>query len=238
VTAGGGAPAPRQPGDHLFVVIEGTDGSGKTTIRKHIFTELRRRGTDVLSTPGYYWLEPEHTRIIVDARFHGVRLPDETILAAYVGDKELLSERLIGPHLRHRNVICDRYVVSDMVQQALTWRMPPEVTYRRYLASAVRRPDLVLFIDTPPETSVRRLSSRPAQRRHPWEAYEPLVRAYRVFRRLLVSGEFPGFGPVLRIDNTGSQEETLARVLAEVTSRLTPGPADRAAGGPAAGRRP
>lgn len=205
--------------DHMLIVIEGTDGSGKTTIRKHLFTELRKRGVDILSMQGYYWLAPEHTSVIVDARFNGVPYPDDEILAAFIGDKECLTERLVLPHLRHRHIICDRYVFSDMVQQAVMWDIPPERTYERYLRAAIRRPDLVLFIDTPPEVSMERLTSRPAERLHPWEKYDSLVRNYAVFRRLLVDKEFPEFGPVLHIVNTGTQEETLDRVMRAVTSR-------------------
>lgn len=205
----------------LFVAIEGTDGSGKTTIRKHLYQQLRLRQIDALSITGYSWMSPEHTKVIVQARFHDICYSADSILNAYVGDKERLSRDIIIPHLQHRTVICDRYVHSDLVQQMLHWSMPAKRGHDRYLASCVQRPDVVLFIDTPPEIAITRISNRPTARLHPWEQSEPLRRAYDSFQQILYTTRDKPFAPLVRISNTGDLGSTLDTVTRVVLDRLT-----------------
>lgn len=202
----------------LFVALEGIDGSGKTTVRRYLFTELRARGHDVLSTQGYYWLVPEHTEVIVNARFHRRPYPVRRITDAYLADKHALSTDLLIPHLRHRSVVCDRHMVSDVVTQVLTWGADIDETYRRYLDSPIRRPDLILFLDTPPDVSVARIAANRG-RSYPWEKRERLEQAYELFVNLLFSSR-PAVAPVLRIRNIGSLTTVLDQTLNAVLDRL------------------
>jgi dTMP kinase len=203
---------------NVFVVLEGIDGSGKTSVRRHLFTRLRAMGHDVLSIQGYYWLVPEHTKVIVDARFHGGRYPVSRVTEAYVGDKEALSTELLAPHLDQRSVVCDRFVISDVVTQVMTWGADIDRTYRRYLDSGIRRPDVILFLDTPPDVSISRLRSRGLPT-YPWEKHDRLCRAYDLFVDLLFTGR-PEFAPVVRIPNTTALTAVVEASLNAVLDRL------------------
>jgi dTMP kinase len=195
----------------LFIAIEGTDGSGKTTIRKHIYATLREQGLDVLSIQGQCWLIPAHTAVITRAKFHGVRYPADVLTAAAVGDKEALSDRILRPHLAWRHVVSDRYMLSDMVYHAALWGVPMEVTWRAFAASRVRRPDVFLYVDTPPELAWARVAARPATLRHPWDDAPTQARLYELFQRAL---RFPGTGRVHRVDNSGALARTLDQLSA------------------------
>lgn len=225
----------------MFFALEGTDGSGKTTIRKHVFRVLREHGMDVLATTGNHWLVPEHTAVIAGARYNGERHPRAAVTRAYVADKEALCNELLRPHLRHRHVLSDRYVISDVVYHSVLFGTPPDVTYRAYAASTVLRPDAVFFIDTPPEAAARHLGERPASRHHPWDAQSTQRRIYDLLRDVALGDSYPELSaPVVRIDNSGPLQDTLDAVTEEVLTRIARTGAHTPDGGtvPSSGRRP
>lgn len=206
----------------IFFALEGTDGSGKTTIRKHLFRVLREHGEDVLATAGNHWLVPEHTAVIAGARYNGERHSAQAVTRAYVADKEALCDHLLRPHLRHRHVLCDRYVISDVVYHSVLFGTPPEVTYRAYAESTVLRPDVVFFVDTPPEAAARHLGQRPASRHHPWDERSTQRRIYDLLREVALGARFPELSaPVVRIDNSGSLQDTLEAVTEQVLARTS-----------------
>src|SRR5262249_4859354 len=108
-------------GHHFFLVIEGGDGAGKTTTRKHVHRYLRDHSHDVLSIQARSFHDPRHTAVITNARFHGEHHPPDEILSAHVGDREQLSDRILRPHLAWRHILCDRFTTSDIVYQSIMW---------------------------------------------------------------------------------------------------------------------
>jgi dTMP kinase len=204
---------------YSHVALEGIDGSGKTLIRKQIFSELQSRGVEALTTTSYSWLRPAHAQVITYLRYHGRAYPSGRILESYVADKEALTATLVAPHLRWRHVLTDRFVASDIVFQAVMYEIPPERSNAAYAASAVRMPDLTVFVDTPPAVAAGRLRRRSSDRRNPWDDLAIQERMYEVLGRLLYSGEFD-LGPVCRIDNAGSLEATVAAVKRSILPLL------------------
>jgi dTMP kinase len=201
---------------HMFVVLEGGDGSGKTSIRKHLFQRLVESGAEALTLIQTSWLVPEHTEVITNARFHQRAYPQHEITAAYVGDKEATTRSFVEPHLPYRHLIGDRYVGSDMVYHRLLWGIPSDTTYEAYAASGVRFPDLTVFVDTDPETAYERLQTRGGDRRNRWDTLEAQKTLYTAFNDILFSGRYPRLGPVVRIDNRGRPEDTRAIVDRDV----------------------
>ncbi|MEQ4305096.1 hypothetical protein ABNF97_27570 [Plantactinospora sp. B6F1] len=197
---------------HMFVVLEGGDGSGKTSVRKHLFRRLVDAGDEVLTVIQTSWLVPEHTEVITNARFHQTEYPPEVITRAYVGDKEATTRYFVEPHLPFRHVVGDRYVASDMVYHRLLWDIPPERTYEAYAASSIRFPDLTVFVDTDPDTAYARLQNRAGDRRNRWDTLEAQKTLYEAFQEALFSGRYPRLGSVVRVDNRGSFEQTAAAV--------------------------
>jgi dTMP kinase len=209
----------------FFLVVEGGDGAGKTTTRKHVYRHLRDHGHDVLSLQGRSFHDPRHTAVITNARFHGRHHPPGEILRAHVGDREQLSDRILRPHLAWRHILCDRYVTSDIVYQSIMWDIDVRTSWEAYLASSIARPDLILFLDTPPTVAAERLNSRSTGGTFPWEELEVQKKVYSLFNRILFGAELPPLAPVLRVDNSGSLVETQQQVIAKVGELL----AERAA---------
>lgn len=197
-----------------FVVLEGIDASGKTTIRKLLYRKLTMAGVDVVATIPSSWLDIWSTRLITDARYNGVATDPKLITQAYVRDKETLTERLIEPQLRNRHVLMDRYILSDLVYHAVIWGIPPEVTDRAYRQSRCLAPDVTVWIDTPVEIAANRLQARGGARR-PWELRDRQVRADAIYRELIGGLLGPPSALVVRFDNSidGDLEDRVERDL-------------------------
>ncbi|HEU5323126.1 MAG TPA: hypothetical protein VFX28_20135 [Methylomirabilota bacterium] len=210
----------RREGRHPFVVVEGGDGAGKTSVRQHLFARLREHGVVALSTIPVSWLVPAATEVITKAKYLGYAFPPERIVRAYVRDKEELTARILDPHLPWRPAICDRFVMSDVVYNEIVFGIARDDMAAAYRASAVREPDLVVFIDTPPEVAVERLRRRAHGQGHPWEALEPQRRVAAGFQAVLAQNPMALAAEVIRIDNAGDLARTLERVDALVLPRL------------------
>jgi dTMP kinase len=202
----------------MFVAIEGGDGAGKTSIRAYLFDQLRRRGREVVTLQGPSWLVPGAAKVITDARYRGARYPHPTLAAAYVADREALSDRVVRRHIPWREVICDRFVLSDIVYQRVLWGVPTDLTLPAFERSRVARPDLTLFVDTPPDVALARLRLQPRRTTRFWDTVGHQRAVHELFHRLV--GDPGSFGPVLRVDNSESFDRTLAFVSEYVVERI------------------
>lgn len=102
----------------LFVVLEGPDGSGKTTLAKRIVEEL---GED----KAIYVKEPDFncspvSKMIGDIliQHSGVDKKTEALLFA-ANRNEHIKKVLIRELSKHKVVICDRYLLSSIVYQGM-----------------------------------------------------------------------------------------------------------------------
>lgn len=202
-------------GFHRFIALEGPDGSGKTSIRKHIFARLQRASVGLLTIPQHGWLVPAASAVIVGAKYEGRQMPSSELLEAYLQDKLATADHLIRPHLPFRHVLADRYVVSDAVYNEVLWGVPHTETLERYMRARVLLPDLVVYLDTPTQIAFDRANLR--RRRgtdtiHVWDTLPHQERLYDLFQQIL--GRWPS--PVVRIDNSGSIDATLRSVDSEV----------------------
>ena len=194
--------------DHKFLALEGTDGSGKTTLRKVLFQALQRQGRQILTTTPLAWRDYEAAETIVAAKAHAMPIPPPLITRAYVRDKEVLSDCILRVNLPHVPILVDRFIVSDMVYHQALWGTPPAQTYRAYCASSVRMPDCHVFVDTPPDLAFERLLARGTGGRNRWDYLDTQKRLYDTFQEVLFSGRFPALGQIRRIDNSGDREAT------------------------------
>jgi dTMP kinase len=205
-----------------FVAIEGTDGSGKTALRKAIYQGLRRRGVEVLCILPQSWLNANAAEIMVGAKFFGKSYPPAELTAAYVADKESATRELVEPHLPLRHVIADRFIASDVVYHEALWGIDPTVTFGAYQRSRVRFPDCTVFVDTPPPEAFRRLIARGTGGRHRWDTPEVQEALYRAFRDAF-SGRFPWPGSIIVIDNARPLPAVRADIERMVVAPLAEG---------------
>ena len=140
----------------LFIVIEGLDGSGKTTQAKLLTAKLSRSHNAV------YTAEPSRGQIgtfIRNSCLYGEkRLPNSVEALLFAADRMEHVENEIKPALASgKLVICDRYVYSSIAYQGSTTL---SVEWIAELNKYALRPDLAIFIDVAPETVLHRITRR------------------------------------------------------------------------------
>lgn len=162
-----------------FVVIEGIDGAGKSTLIRSLARALRRRGLSVALRR-----EPADPRLGALAQSTAAQDP-WTGAVYFTVDRHLSAPDLERALRSHDVVLQDRSFYSTLAYQGSA--LPPGD--RRRLAqlqrSAARTPDRVVLLDLRPGEALRRLGGRRSQR-GPLErlrTLERVARAYRILAR-------------------------------------------------------
>jgi dTMP kinase len=174
--------------DRLFIVLEGIDGSGKSTQLEILNNRLKAEGLKVYKT-----CEPTDGpigKMIRDIFNHRLEADHRTIAGLFVADRldHLLNKTngLLKMLDEDYVVISDRYYFSSYAYQSPF--MPMDwVISANSMSAELLRADATIFIDVPPETCMQRLNKN----RSTTELYETLenlktVRAkyFEAFERL------------------------------------------------------
>ena len=167
----------------MFIVFDGPDGSGKSTISEALTDRLRKKGKNVLRT-----YEPTDTSVAsraVRQYLSSGGLIDPKVLSDYfTQDREEHVASVIRPHLLHGGVvICDRYKYSTLVYQGYQG-VDPDYIIQSNAAFPV--PDLV-FVLLPGSAEV--LMNRIAKRGEAKEVFEKksfLSQAIDLYKKLRV----------------------------------------------------
>jgi len=141
-----------------FIVIEGLDGSGKSTQAKMLAQKL----TNSLLTR-----EPTDESIgsLCRAAFSNqLVLNHASITLLLVADRIEHLEKKIVPALEaKRDVVCDRYYLSNMAYQANSEQEMQEI-YILNKKFNVLQPDLTIFLSLEPKIALERIQLRSLER--------------------------------------------------------------------------
>jgi dTMP kinase len=197
-----------------FIVIEGLDGSGKTTQAKLLTARLSQ------SHRAIYTAEPSKGRIGTYIResclYAEERLPTTFEALLFAADRIEHVENEIKPALAAgRLVVCDRYVYSSLSYQgsagvSTAWI----VEVNRYAL----KPDFAVFIDMPPEKVLQRLNRRKSVMEN--------VETQRKVREIYL--QYVEKGNLNRIDGNKPIEETARNIEVVVLKFLEKFQADSA----------
>lgn len=146
----------RSPDKGLLLVFEGIDGVGKSTQARAVAEALRARGHEVVASR-----EPTdgpHGRRLRESATTG-RLDPAAELELFIADRREHVAQLILPSLaRGAVVVLDRYYFSTAAYQGargLSWEAILEAN-----EAFAPEPDLLVWMDFPPERSLERVKSR------------------------------------------------------------------------------
>jgi dTMP kinase len=164
----------------VFVVLEGGDGSGKSTQAAGLVSRLRELGREVVATR-----EPGATEVGAAIRslvLGGGDLDARTEALLIAADRAEHVAQVIRPALeRGAVVVSDRHVPSSLAYQGVARALGvDEIARLSEWATAGLRPDLVVLLDVPPDVATRRRAG-PEDRmeREPAEFRAMVNKAYR-----------------------------------------------------------
>jgi len=201
-----------QPSSGLLIAVEGTDGSGKTTLVSAITAALQKRGVPVLATsqptPSMRSTEIFRLALHNDAPADDYR----ALYLSTLGDRLYHCNVAVGPRLATGEiVISDRYVFTTFANvMARGHEFEP---WLRDVCRYLPRPHLALWADAPPDLAVARIRARPDDANPLDEDY--LARLHEAFAAMSDAGE------LLRLDTSGDASRPVAEALALIDGLLT-----------------
>lgn len=146
----------------LFIVLEGPDGSGKSTMAKMIAQYYQDAGREIVFTrePGGTKISEKIRDIILDNNNTEMAYMTEAML--YAASRAQLVSEFIKPNLeKGKVVISERYVYSSIVYQGIARNLGIQrVKEINDFAIDGLEPDLVLFFDINPEKALNRKLSQ------------------------------------------------------------------------------
>lgn len=142
----------------LFITVEGTDGSGKTTQIGLMRQFLEEKGYDVVLTrePGGTNISEKIRNVLLDPENDEMGKTAEMLL--YAAARAQLVHEVIKPAVAQgKIVICDRFVDSSLVYQGFGRGIPLEtVSAVNNVALAGLTPDITFFFDLDPGIALKR----------------------------------------------------------------------------------
>ncbi|MEM4233412.1 MAG: dTMP kinase [Thermoplasmata archaeon] len=193
-----------------FVVIEGIDGCGKSSVARRVAARL---GRDVILTrePTNSWLGK------------AVRRGDASDVSPFADALLFMADRALHTHDICRLivdgwlVISDRYYHSTVAYQAANLKRVFKGDVFAWLLESNRRisltPDLTVLLTVPAEVGLRRVSSRGTYSR--FEKLAFLEEVARNYERLAVVDR-----SVVKVDATKSLDEVAEEVLSLIRAKL------------------
>jgi dTMP kinase len=197
----------------IFIVFEGIDGAGKSSIMHRVAVRLGAEGRKVVETaePTHHWLGEAVRR----AGSEALGAEEEALL--FVADRAQHT-RQISKWLEEGNVVlCDRYWLSTAAYQgaaleekmgrgALDW-------LRELNRPVIVKADLTILFDIDPKKSLARLTSRGEKSKFEEEAY--LRRVEENYLKLVRFDR-----SVARVDADRKEDEVFQEVLELVKDNL------------------
>lgn len=144
-----------------FLVMEGVDGSGKTTQAEGLLAWMRAQGRDPvhLREPGTTQMGERLRAILLDPQRESCSPRTEAMLF-FAARKELLLREVVPALRSGRDVLCERFTPSTLAYQGQTAEDRAFVLAMDELVVGAHQPDAVIVLDLPVATSWERAHAR------------------------------------------------------------------------------
>ena len=165
----------------IFIVVEGLDGSGKTTQAELLAKQLSKTFNVLLTA------EPSRGKIGTFIRegclYENQRLPTEAETLLFAADRIEHMRTELKPALDDgKIVICDRYVYSSLAYQGSAGL---SLDWIKTINARALQPDFSVFIDCPPE----RVLSRLRRKKSVMETLDTQRKVRQVYLNFVAKGE-------------------------------------------------
>lgn len=199
----------------MFIVIEGLDGSGKTTAAKALAETLSRKFPGKVK----FTFEPNDDccggQFIRQVLRKEVKVSPRTLALAYAANRSDHCDRVVRPWLESGGiVVCDRFYLSSLVYNSAP-DFPFESVMR--LNEMAIRPDLFFFVNTSDDVVRQRLKNRNL----PPELFdEKVAEMKRNYSKAIDFLRATRGERIIEIDGDGSVAETVEQMLNIVESEI------------------
>ena len=165
----------------IFIVIEGLDGSGKTTQVGLLAKKLSQKYNVLLTA------EPSRGKIATFIRqgclYEEERLPTEAEALLFAADRIEHLQKEVKPALDEgKLVICDRYIYSSLAYQGSAGL---SLAWIETINARALQPDFSIFIDVDPERVLERLQ----RKKSVMETLETQKKVREVYLKFFEKGE-------------------------------------------------
>lgn len=153
-----------------FIVLEGADGTGKTTQAKLLFNYLKKSKREVVffSFPNYQSAWGKMVRRYLDGEFGDVNEVSPYLASMlYAGDRLLESEKIKKWQKGAKTIICDRYMASNIAHQVAKLQTPNSklqfikwLEDLEYRENKIPKPDLVVLLTIPQNIAQKFMGKR------------------------------------------------------------------------------
>ncbi len=186
-----------------FIVFEGADGAGKSSLCRRLTDELSEEGREVVLTA-----EPTHEGVGAFIRSGDAgRISQRTEALLFVADRNDHTEKIERMVAEGKIVLCDRYFASTVAYQSA--KLDGDSSDRDWLVQInsdfIHRPDATILLDIDPEIGMGRVGTRGEET----SKFERLDFQRQVRENYLSLAEEYGFNVV---DASRSQDEVFREV--------------------------
>jgi dTMP kinase len=164
-----------------FIVIEGLDGSGKTTQATLLANQLSK------TYKVFCTAEPSHGKIGTFIRksclYEKKCLPTEAEALLFASDRIEHMQNELAPSLAEgKIVICDRYIYSSLAYQGSAGL---SLAWIKTINARALQPDFSIFIDVSPERVLERLR----RKKSVMETLETQQKVREIYMKFVEEGE-------------------------------------------------
>jgi dTMP kinase len=190
----------------IFIVIEGLDGSGKTTQANFLAKKLEKTQKVLLTA------EPSlgkiGTFIREDCLYEEKRLPTEAEALLFAADRIEHINNEVKPALNEgKLVICDRYIYSSLAYQG---SYGLSLDWIKTINARALQPDFSIFIDVAPEKVIERLK----RKKSVMETLETQQRVREVYIKYVEKGE------LIRVNGDNAKDVVAEELYAKISALL------------------
>ena len=207
----------------FFVTLEGLDGCGKTTQIGRLAEQLRARGIDpvIAQEPGGTRAGRAIRSILLHSESTDLQ-PQSEVLLYFASRVQNLAEVILPALEADRVVICDRFTDATVAYQGYGRGLGATTIWQlNKIACEGEQPDMTIWLDVDPETSLERARIRNASQDVDEGRMESQAIAFflRVRQGYL---DIHKADPerVRRIDASGTEDEVAATILETVLAAL------------------
>lgn len=181
-----------------FIVIEGIDGCGKTTVINALSNKIKNC---------YVTKEPSNSPVGIYLRqvLKEGNLSKEEMTSLFIKDRIYHKDEILEHLIKGETVLCDRYAYSTFAYQADTEEEAKKLRDTLYTPI---KPDLIFFIDTHVDVCLQRIGKRDS--REIFETKEKLIQ---------VRNNYLALGDMIIIDGNNTVSNIVDQILNIYDSR-------------------